>query len=46
MCDEVCLAENQRSINQTVDEIKLDRLVEESKAMKGQQIPGQMHCGN
>lgn len=34
------------SINQTVDEIKLDRLVEESKAMKGQQIPGQMHCGN
>ena len=34
------------SINQTVDEIKLDRLVEESKAMKGQQILGQMHCGN
>ena len=34
------------SINQTVDEIKLDRLVEDSKAMKEQQIPGQMHCGN
>ena len=34
------------SINQTVDEIKLDRLVEESKAMKEQQLSGQMHCGN
>lgn len=34
------------SINRTVDEIKLDQLVKESKTMKEQQTPGQRHCGN
>lgn len=34
------------SINQTVDEIKLDQLVEESKVMQSQGNPGQKSCNN
>lgn len=34
------------SINHTVDEIKLDQLVEESKAMQTKGNPGQKNCNN